>query len=125
MRNQASPELRVLQERNIWGQSYAMESSRISECSGIQEPRQGKRDSTQARPLQTFSSLASIGSQGLKSTFLLHNVFLLLLNLGKCSHNFVTFLLEYAVLCLVHVFLSDCRVLLIDLLLTGTLGNSR
>jgi hypothetical protein len=51
MRNQASLELRVLQERNIWGQSYALESSRISEISGIQEPRQGKRDSTQARPL--------------------------------------------------------------------------
>jgi hypothetical protein len=92
---------------------------------GIREPRQGKRDSTRARPLQTFSSLASIGSQGLKNTFLLHNALLLLLNLGKCSHNFVTFLLEYVVLCLVHVFLSDCRVLLIDLLLTSTLGNSR
>ncbi|CAK9230870.1 unnamed protein product [Sphagnum troendelagicum] len=60
MRNQASLELMVLQERNMWGQSYALESSRISECSGIREPRQGKRDSTQARPLQTFSSLASI-----------------------------------------------------------------
>jgi len=71
MRNQASPELRVLQERNIWGQSYALESSRISECAGIREPRQGKRDSTQARPLRTFSSLASIGSRGLKSTFVL------------------------------------------------------
>jgi hypothetical protein len=57
--------------------------------------------------------------------FLLHNAFLLLLNPGKCSHNVVTFHLEYAVLCLVHVFLSDCRVLLIDLLLTGTLGDSR
>jgi len=57
--------------------------------------------------------------------FLLHNALLLLLNPGKCSHNFVTFHFEYAVLCLVHVFLSDCRVLLIDLLLTGTLGNSR
>ena len=124
MRNQASPELRVLQERNMWGQSYALESSRISECSRIREPRQGKRDSTQAKPLQTFSSLASIGSRGLKNTFLLHNALLLLLNLGKCSHNFVTFLLEYAILCLVHVFLSDCRVLLIDLLLTSTLGNS-
>ncbi len=132
MHNQASPELRVLQERNMWGQSYALESSRISECSGIREPRQGKRDSTQTRPLQTFSSLASIGSRGLKSTFLLHNALLLLLNLalllllnlGKCSHNFVTFLLEWAILCLVHVFLSDCRVLLIDLLLTSTLGNS-
>ncbi|KAH8936408.1 hypothetical protein BDL97_17G082800 [Sphagnum fallax] len=108
----------------MWGQSYALESSRISECSGIREPRQGKRDSTQARPLQTFSSLASIGSRGLKNTFLLHNALLLLLNLGKCSHNFVTFLLEYAILCLVHVFLSDFRVLLIDLLLTSTLGNS-
>jgi len=125
MRNQASPELRVLQEKNMWGQSCALESSRISECSGIQEPRQGKRESIQARPLQTFSSLASIGSRGLKNTFLLHNVLLLLLNLGKCSHNFVTFLLEYAVLCLVHVFLSDCRVLLINLLLTCTLGNFR
>ncbi|CAK9855453.1 unnamed protein product [Sphagnum jensenii] len=108
----------------MWGQSYALEFSRISECSGIREPRQGKRDSTQARPLQTFFSLASIGSRGLKSTFLLHNALLLLLNFGKCSHNFVTFLLEYAILCLVHVFLSDCRVLLIDLLLTSTLGNS-
>jgi hypothetical protein len=110
MHNQASLELRVLQERNMWGQSYALESLRISECSGIREPKQGKRDSTQARPLQTFASLASIGSRGLKSTFLLHNVLLLLLNLGKCSHNFVTFLLEYAVFCLMHVFLSDCRV---------------
>ncbi|KAH9554388.1 hypothetical protein CY35_08G061300 [Sphagnum magellanicum] len=73
MRNQASPELRVLQERNIWGQSYALESSRISECAGIREPRQGKRDSTQARPLRTFSSLASIGSRGLKSTFVLQD----------------------------------------------------
>jgi hypothetical protein len=54
----------------------------------------------------------------------LHNALLLLLNLGKCSHNFVTFLLEYAILYLVHVFLSDCRVLLIDLLLTSTLSNS-
>ncbi len=106
-------------------EGQALESSRIPECSGIREPRQGKRDSTQAKPLRTFSSLASIGSRGLKSTFMLHNVLLLLLNLGKCSHNFVTFLLEYAVLYLVHVFLSDCRVLLIDLLLTGTLGNSR
>jgi hypothetical protein len=42
MRNQASPELRVLQKRNMWGQSYALESSRISECYGIREPRQGK-----------------------------------------------------------------------------------
>jgi len=106
-------------------EGQALESSRISECSGIWEPRQGKRDSTQARPLRTFFSLASIGSRGLKNTFLLHNVLLLLLNLGKCSHNFVTFLLEYAVFCLVHVFLSDCRVLLIGLLLAGTLGNSR
>ncbi len=106
-------------------EGQALESSRILECFGIREPIQGKRDSTQARPLRTFSSLASIGSRGLKNTFLLHNVLLLLLNLGKCSHNFVTFLLEYAVLCLVHVFLSDCRVLLIDLLLTCTLGNSR
>ncbi len=105
--------------------SYALESSKISKCYGIREPIQGKRDSTQARPLHTFSSLASIGSRGLKSTFLLHNALLLLLNLGKCSHNFVTFLLEYAILCLVHVFLSGCRVLLIDLLLTGILGNSR
>ncbi|KAH9548565.1 hypothetical protein CY35_11G094000 [Sphagnum magellanicum] len=40
----------------------ALESSRISECSGIREPRQGKRDSTRARPLRTFSSLASIDS---------------------------------------------------------------
>jgi hypothetical protein len=71
MCNQASPELRVLQERNIWGQSYALESSRFSECAGIREPRQGKRDSTQTRPLRTFSSLASIGSRGLKSTFVL------------------------------------------------------
>jgi hypothetical protein len=106
-------------------EGQALESSRISECSGIGEPRQGKRDSTQARPLRTFSSLASISSRGLKSTFLLHNALLLLLNLGKCSHNFVTFLLEYAVLCLVHVFLNDRRVLLIDLLLTSTLSNSR
>ncbi len=106
-------------------EGQALESSRISECSGIQEPRQRKRDSTQARPLRTFSSLASIGSQGLKITFLLHNVLLLLLNLGKCSHNFVTFLLEYVVLCLVHVFFNDYRVLLIDLLLSGTIGNSR
>jgi hypothetical protein len=75
--------------------------------------------------LRTFSSLASIGCRGLKNTFLLHNVLLLLLNLGKCSHNFVIFFLECAVLCLVHVFLSDCRVLLIDLLSTGALGNSR
>jgi hypothetical protein len=59
--------------------------------------------------LRTFSSLALIVSRGLKNTFLLHKVLLLLLNLGKCSHNFVTFLLEYAVLCLVHVFFSDCR----------------
>ncbi|KAH9548089.1 hypothetical protein CY35_11G071000 [Sphagnum magellanicum] len=106
-------------------EGQALESSRVSKRSGIREPRQGKRDSTQAKPLRTFSSLASIGSRGLKNTFLLHNVLLLLLNLGKCSHNFVTFLLEYAVICLVHVFLSDCRVLLINLLLTGTLGNSR
>ncbi len=106
-------------------EGQALESSKISECSGIREPRQGKRDSTQASPLRTFSSLASIGSRGLKNTFLLHNVLLLLLNLRKCSHNFVTFLLEYAFLCLMHVFLNDCRVLLINLLLTSTLGNSK
>jgi len=106
-------------------EGQALESSKISECSRIREPRQGKRDSTQARPFRTFFSLASIGGRSLKSTFLLHNVLLLLLNLGKCSHNFITFLLEYAVLCFVHVFLSDYRVLLIDLLLIGTLGNSR
>ncbi len=68
--------------------------------------------------------ISSRGKHG-NMEFMLHNALLLLLNPGKCSHNFVSFHLEYAVLCLVHVFLSDCRVLLIDLLLTGTLGNSR
>jgi hypothetical protein len=68
--------------------------------------------------------MSSRGKHG-NMEFLLQNAFLLLLNPGKCSHNVVTFHLEYAVLCLVHVFLSDCRVLLINLLLTGTFGDSR
>jgi hypothetical protein len=62
---------------NWTSKSYALESLRISECSGIREPKQGKRDSTQAKPLQTFSSLASIGSGGLKNTFLLHKALLI------------------------------------------------